>query len=688
MSLPVTEHRPRRWWIVLAVAAALAILAASVAIIANNGRSTPPTVALVASATPGPNPFTESVVAATTAVPAAAVVAKSAALRKTLPTDRDTHLIVASGTVPGLYGGSGRERVCDPGALAAFLAAHPDKAAAWAGVQGITAAGIDAFVATLTPVLLNSDTLVTNYGFVDGKAAPYPAVLQAGTAVLVDAGGTPRAKCNCGNPLAAPELLNLATATMTGTPWPGYVPGQVTMVQAGKSTGTLTLVDVATGGTYAVGPGAATGLWVSAAVDMAAATPWNTTISTSPDGKDWTKIAGIPGESVYALASGNGVWVAAASKPWDWGRVTPPSQLFASTDLRTWRLVASLADHVSGIAYGADHWIAIGYKQSTGTGILAWQSTDALQWVPAGASLAGSAQGVQHLAALAYGDGQWVSVVVEPGVPGATFAAQYPAPLKWTATSTDGLSWNKLDPLPGKATDASLAFGDGEWLVAENRFVPGVASGPGGNVSSVAVGSDGSSWTASPVTGIGSKLFSAVAYGDGRYLAAMRPFPASVDNVDALNSSTFLSSTDAKAWAGAAHQAQVVQALAFGPTPSAVPVASTGSPASSTAAAPATAIPSSPVPTSEPDAAPCTADALLAVVNAGRPADQQLTVSPANIHCTGAWLTAGVDDTVNKAEYTVVLQRVNGAWKEVNREAACNAGEIPANLVQLACNSN
>ncbi|MGH3907098.1 MAG: DUF6777 domain-containing protein, partial [Pseudonocardiaceae bacterium] len=42
------------------------------------------------------------------------------------------------------------------------------------------------------------DTRVTNHGYRDGKATDRQAVLQAGTAVLVDEKGRPRVKCGCG----------------------------------------------------------------------------------------------------------------------------------------------------------------------------------------------------------------------------------------------------------------------------------------------------------------------------------------------------------------------------------------------------------------------------------------------------------------------------------------------------------
>lgn len=51
---------------------------------------------------------------------------------------------------------------------------------------GIKSNDIPAYVARLTPVILRTDTFVTNHGFAQGRATVVPAVLQAGTAVLVD----------------------------------------------------------------------------------------------------------------------------------------------------------------------------------------------------------------------------------------------------------------------------------------------------------------------------------------------------------------------------------------------------------------------------------------------------------------------------------------------------------------------
>jgi hypothetical protein len=114
---------------------------------------------------------------------------------------------VADGGTPGLYGGSRDTQVCDVQRLTDFLAdsANADKAQAWAGALGISTAEIPDYIGGLTAVRLRFDTRVTNHGFRDGEANPFQSLLQAGTAVLVDAQGVPRVKCNCGNPLSEPE---------------------------------------------------------------------------------------------------------------------------------------------------------------------------------------------------------------------------------------------------------------------------------------------------------------------------------------------------------------------------------------------------------------------------------------------------------------------------------------------------
>ncbi|MER5937669.1 DUF6777 domain-containing protein [Streptomyces sp. NPDC001928] len=113
------------------------------------------------------------------------------------------------GSEQGLYGGSAAIDVCDPDLLIDFLlrAGNGKKKAAWAKALGVGAKNknVRKFVKSLTEVVLANDTLVANHGFKKGRANRYDAVLEAGTAVLVDVFGVPRVKCNCGNPLAVSE---------------------------------------------------------------------------------------------------------------------------------------------------------------------------------------------------------------------------------------------------------------------------------------------------------------------------------------------------------------------------------------------------------------------------------------------------------------------------------------------------
>ena len=112
------------------------------------------------------------------------------------------------GNTPGLYGGSGDQKVCDSAALAGFLEENPDKARAWSSAIGIESPQIREYIDDLSPVVLTHDTRVTNHGYKATKATPRQSTLAAGTAVLVDTVGVPRVRCACGNPLAAPESVS------------------------------------------------------------------------------------------------------------------------------------------------------------------------------------------------------------------------------------------------------------------------------------------------------------------------------------------------------------------------------------------------------------------------------------------------------------------------------------------------
>jgi hypothetical protein len=159
----------------------------------------------------------------------------------------------------GLYGGTLNQAACDKNQLITFLQSNPGKAAAWAGVLGIQTTQIAAYVNGLTPVILRSDTLVTNHGFSNGRATSLVAVLQAGTAVLVDSKGAPVTKCYCGNPLTAPPYYS-SPPTYYGPIWSGWRGGSnyTTVTASTTVVNVFVLVDVHTNTTIYLQPGGTT----------------------------------------------------------------------------------------------------------------------------------------------------------------------------------------------------------------------------------------------------------------------------------------------------------------------------------------------------------------------------------------------------------------------------------------------
>ncbi len=151
------------------------------------------------------------------------------------------------GSVAGLYGGTLNEASCDPDQLAGLLAAEEDKAQAWADVLEIDPADIDAYIDRLTPVNLGSDTRVVNHGFRDGEATPRQAILQRGSAVLVDSVGVPRVNCYSGAPLRQPQAIE-GDEEYSGDEWDAFEPDEVAVVDdAPSELDSFDLRDVETG---------------------------------------------------------------------------------------------------------------------------------------------------------------------------------------------------------------------------------------------------------------------------------------------------------------------------------------------------------------------------------------------------------------------------------------------------------
>jgi hypothetical protein len=83
------------------------------------------------------------------------------------------------------------------------LETNPGKAAAWQSITHTT--DLRSYILGLSPVFLTHDTRLTSHGFKDGAATSFQAVLQTGTAVLVDNRGLPRVRCDSGSPLDEPS---------------------------------------------------------------------------------------------------------------------------------------------------------------------------------------------------------------------------------------------------------------------------------------------------------------------------------------------------------------------------------------------------------------------------------------------------------------------------------------------------
>ncbi len=123
----------------------------------------------------------------------------------------------ANGDLPGLYGGTLDTTTCDAELMFNYLDQNPNKANAWAGVHRIKPSQIRAWGTELTPVLLRTDTRVTDHGYIEvGQAIPRQAVLQAGTAVMVDKYGSPRVRCISGSPLLDPVAITAPVARPAG----------------------------------------------------------------------------------------------------------------------------------------------------------------------------------------------------------------------------------------------------------------------------------------------------------------------------------------------------------------------------------------------------------------------------------------------------------------------------------------
>ncbi|WP_411104638.1 DUF6777 domain-containing protein [Streptomyces sp. cmx-4-9] len=181
----------------------------------------------------GPAPFTAS-----------SATRESAPVQPPLPNPTGRGIRTVNAATPGLYGGTQRLGSCDVEQQVAHLTADEAKARAFAEASGIEQAKVPEFLRGLTPVVLRADTRVTSHGFRDGRADSFQSVLQAGTAVLVDDHGMPRARCACGNPLQSPRAAK-GSPVHKGDAWSGYQPNQVVVIEPTPQViGNLVIVNI------------------------------------------------------------------------------------------------------------------------------------------------------------------------------------------------------------------------------------------------------------------------------------------------------------------------------------------------------------------------------------------------------------------------------------------------------------
>ncbi len=536
--------RNSRTIIAAAIAALLVIVAAGVAVVLANRDDAVQGVAVAAvtlepAADTGTDPFLASVAITEVTVFPDSVRAVIDQTLSTMTTDAGTGTRTSPGTVanlyggrqepaaPGLYGGSGEQTVCDVAQLADYLAGDDAKATAWSGARGISPAQIGAYLQTLTPVALLADTAVTNYGFAGGVATPRPAVLQAGTAVLVDFTGLPVVRCACGNPLSAPTMTNLPSAEFLGNRWEGFDPARSLYVTDGGVTPAFTLVDLATGVSFERRVGAVpasttppstsplpAGPRTIVVVDSVATGTGGPTgqVSASKNGVDWVPVLTTP-TPLTGVADGNGLTVVVGGD--DTG-----GTIRSSPDGATWSEPIPVPDALQKVGYGDGGWLAVG-AAADGAGEVAvvYTSPDAVTWSKTSAPTGITAETSLTIGSVAYGRGGWqISYGAKAGT-GRGFS-----PLG-VASSIDGQTWQIVVPPGGVPAGYSadpvamdLAFGADQWAFV-GYTVADVIADLSSPTSQSGTSADGSSWAVQQTSLVDTFLDSLAWAGDGEWLA-------------------------------------------------------------------------------------------------------------------------------------------------------------------------
>ncbi len=207
-------------------------------------------VRLVPAAAAGPAPFAAAIRVAVPTLSSDAVAAVAAA-RANWPIDPTVGVALVEGSSAGVYVGDPGQPDCRVSELGTAVTAAGAATGAWAAALGIAPDQVTSYLATLTPVLLGSDSWLAVSDLTAGAAVPTAAVLQAGTAVLIDASGTPRVRCADAAPLTAADALPFADQLTTGVPWAGYDPASVIGIRPALPMTQISLISLTSGVAYA-----------------------------------------------------------------------------------------------------------------------------------------------------------------------------------------------------------------------------------------------------------------------------------------------------------------------------------------------------------------------------------------------------------------------------------------------------
>ncbi len=156
------------------------------------------------------------------------------------------------GVCPGVHGGTEGRAACDVDAYVNHVAGDATKTSVLASFFGLADAQLEEALRSLTPVQVAADTWVVDHDFVNGGLERVGGLLQAGSAVLVDARGSPRVRCVSGSPLAPPPDTDVTLSVSEENRWPSIADGvqRAQVVQPGdEPVRDLVLVDAARIGT-------------------------------------------------------------------------------------------------------------------------------------------------------------------------------------------------------------------------------------------------------------------------------------------------------------------------------------------------------------------------------------------------------------------------------------------------------